>query len=131
MFKIFGDKESKMVTYEDAIKTIKTVTNAFIGVAMIQFLFLVVFLQNYGAILDALVLVILSLILKKFPNMLCAVLLFLLSLGGLVVTAMNKFGMGQGGKNIYLALLLVVVSIKGIKATWLIRKLKKGAKAEA
>jgi len=51
-----------------------------------------------------------------------AIILLLLSVGGLVVTGINKFGGDTGGRNLFLAIIMIWVSIRAIQATFELKK---------
>ena len=118
--KNFWGKEIK--TEEDAIKTIKDVSNGVFLVAALQIVIGFFFLP--AAVLDGLVLGVLAFLLRKFKNRAVAIILFLFSILALVVTGINNFGGGTGGKNIILTIILIIISIQAIRATFKLKELK-------
>lgn len=114
----FGKIESK----EDAIKVIKDSSTGFFGLAAIQFaLGLVIGME---AITDGVIYAVLALLLRKFNSRVVACLLLLLSLVAVVVTGINKFSGGGGGRNVFLALIMIYVSVRAVQATFKYHKVK-------
>ncbi len=112
----------KIESKEDAIKIIKDVSNGFLVLAGIQIgLGLLIGIE---AIIDGVIYAVLALLLRKFNSRVVAILLLFLSLIAAVLTGINKFGGGQGGANIFLAFIMIYVSVRAIKATFKYNKLK-------
>jgi hypothetical protein len=108
---------SKLATREDAVKAARDCAYGFIAVAAIQAL-LGAFIAP-GLLFDAAIMAVLAFILLKWHSRTTAVLLLLMSLLALGVTVSNRLGVtAQGGNNIFLAVLMVVVSIRAIQATF-------------
>ncbi|MEJ8554737.1 hypothetical protein [Tepidibacter sp. Z1-5] len=118
----------KIENIDDATKIINTVSSSFIALAILQLVILVIFLGNYYAILDVIIIIVIASLLKKFKNITFAIIMFLISLASLVSTVMNRIGLSEGGQNIYLTVIMVLMSVKAIRATWFIRKAKKEEK---
>lgn len=114
----FGKIESK----EDAIKVIKDSSNGFLILAAIQIG--IGFLIGTTAIIDGVLYAILALLLRKFNSRVVAIIFLLLSSAAIVVTGINRFGEGEGGKNIFLAIIMIYVSIRAIQATFKYNKVK-------
>lgn len=114
----------KIETREESLKIIKDSSNGFIFLAALQIV-IGYFLSGLPAIIDGVIFAVLALLLRRFKSILVAVLLLLLSVGGIVVTAINRFGGGTGGRNIILALIMIWVSIRAVQATIKFHKLKK------
>ncbi len=114
----------KIETKEEAIKVIKDSANGFYFLAALQIV-IGYFLLGLPAIIDGAMFGVLAFLLRQFKSMVVAVLLLLLSLGGAVVTAINQFGGGTGGRNTILALIMIWVSIRAVQATFKLRKLEK------
>ena len=110
----------KIETAEQAEKIIKDVGNAFYVVAGLQLL-IAFFLSAY-AILDAVFFAILGFLLKKTKHVAVAALLAVLSLVSVAVTLNNQINDVEGGRNIYLAILLAWVSVRAVQATLKLRK---------
>lgn len=47
-----------------------------------------------------------------------AIALLLYALACLAITLQNKFGNGGGGRNVWLAVFVVIVGVRGVQATW-------------
>lgn len=108
---------AKIENRDDALKTIRDTSIAFLVVAGIQGA-IVIFLAPSG-LLDAALYVILGLILMKWKSRTAAVLLLLLSGLSAVVTVMNKLGlMSEGGSNILLALIVFWAAVRAVEATF-------------
>ena len=72
-----------------------------------------------GVLIDAVILTVLALFLMKARSRAAAVLLLLVSLGQAVVTVLNRLGMtAMGGKNIFLAAIMVIVAVRAVEATF-------------
>lgn len=112
---------SKIETKDEATKIIKDCSNAFLVLAAIQIIG--GFVIGDGLIFDGILYLILSLILKKLNSRIVAILLLLLSLFSVVITAINMFGGGQGGKNILLALLTTWAGVRAVQATYVYNKI--------
>lgn len=115
----------KIETIDEATEIINMVSKSFIGLAILQLVLMVLLLGNYYAIIDFIAITLIALLLKKFKKVEFAIIIFLISLASLVFTVMNKIGLGEGGKNIYMSSIMVVMSFNAIKATCFIRKAKK------
>lgn len=114
----------KIETKEEALKIIKDSSNGFYFLAALQIV-IGYFLLGLPAIIDGVIFAVLAFLLRKFKSMVVAMLLLLLSVGGIVVTAINQFGGGTGGRNIILALIMIWVSIRAVQATAKLHKLEK------
>lgn len=108
---------SKIETREDALEVIKDSSNGFFVVAAIQ-IAIGIFLMP-SIILDGVVFAVLGLLLRQLHSRVVAVLLLMVSISSLVMTIMNKFDAEtHGGSNIYLAGIMVYVSVRAIQATF-------------
>lgn len=108
---------SKIETREEALDVIKDSSNGFFVVAGIQIVIGIILMPSI--ILDGVVFAVLGLMLRQLNSRIVAVLLLLVSIGSFVMTSMNKFGVtSEGGGNIFLAGLMVYVSIRAIQATF-------------
>ena len=114
----------KIETREEALKVIKDSSNGFYFLAVLQIV-IGYFLLGASAIVDSVILAILAFLLRKFNSMVVAILLLLLSLAGIVVTGINRFGGGTGGRNIILAVIMIWVSVRAVQATLKLHKLEK------
>jgi uncharacterized membrane protein HdeD (DUF308 family) len=106
----------KIETKEDALKVIKDTAIAFYVVAALQIV--LAFFIGLSAIIDGIIYIVLAFLLQKFNSRIVAVLMLILTGIGVVVTAMNRLGSGQGGRNILLALVMIWASIRAIQATF-------------
>ena len=111
----------KIETKEEALKVIKDASNGFYFLAALQVV-LGYFIMGTEAIIDGVLFAVCAFLLRKFNSRVVAVILLLLSIGGLVVTAINKFGGGTGGQNLILAVIMIWTSIRAIQATFGLRK---------
>ena len=108
---------AKIENRDDALKTIKETSIAFLVVAGIQGA-LGVFIAP-SVLVDAALYAILGLILMKWKARTAAVLLLLLAGLAAVVTVMNKLGiMAEGGTNIILALIVLWAAVRAVEATF-------------
>jgi hypothetical protein len=108
---------SKIETRADALKLTRD--------ASIGFLFLAGLQGVLGAmiaptmLIDAIILGLLGLILMKWCSRTAAVLLLLVSLGQTGVTVLNRMGVtSSGGKNVFLAVLMLIVAVRAVEATF-------------
>ena len=111
----------KIETRDEAIKVIKDASNGFYFLAALQIV-LGYFIMGALAIVDGVIFAVCAFLLRKFNSRVVAVILLLLSVAGLVVTGMNKFGGGSGGQNLFLAVIMIWVSIRAIQATFGLKK---------
>lgn len=111
----------KIETKDEALKVIKDASNGFYFLAALQIV-LGYFIMGTEAIIDGVLFAVCAFLLRRFNSRVVAVILLLLSIGGLVVTAINKFGGGTGGRNIILAVIMIWTSIRAIQATFGLRK---------
>ncbi|MEI6660241.1 MAG: hypothetical protein WCK91_02355 [bacterium] len=114
----------KIETKEEALKVIKDSSNGFYFLAALQIV-IGYFLLGLPAIIDGVIFAVLAFLLRKFNSMVVAVLLLLLSVGAVVVTAINQFGGGTGGRNTILAVIMIWTSIRAVQATFKLHKLEK------
>ena len=79
--------------------------------------------------LDAILYLIFGAILLKFKSRVSAILLLLLTSGALVMTFINKINPdlknGTGGTNLFLAVIMIWVSVRAIQATFKLHRLEK------
>ncbi|MBI2042478.1 MAG: hypothetical protein HYT21_01910 [Candidatus Nealsonbacteria bacterium] len=111
----------KIQTRDEAIKVIKDASNGFYFLAALQIV-LGYFIMRPEAIIDGAIFAICAFLLRKFNSRVVAIILLLLSIGGLIVTGMNNFGGGAGGQNLILAVIMIWVSIRAIQATFGLRR---------
>lgn len=111
----------KIETKDEALKVIKDASNGFYFLAALQIV-LGCFIMGMEAIVDGVIFAVCAFLLRKFNSRVVAVILLLLSIGGLIVTGINKFGGGSGGQNLFLAVIMIWVSIRAIQATFGLKK---------
>jgi hypothetical protein len=106
-----------ITTGDDALQMIREASIAFFCVAALQ---AVVGATLASAMLtDAVIIAVLAGILMKWRSRIAAVLLLLVSGAGLVVTVLNRLGtMAEGGKNIFLAVIMLIVAVRAVEATF-------------
>lgn len=114
---IFG----KIKNQENALTVIKDASNTFYFLAAIQII-LGYFIMGVEVIIDGVIFAVFAFLLRKFNSRVVAVILLLLSIAGLVITGINKFGSGTGGQNLFLAVIMVWVSVRSIQATFGLKK---------
>jgi len=114
----------KIETKEDALKTIKNSSNGFYLLAALQ-IFVGYFILGIPMILDGMIYAVLSFFLRQYKSIVASVFLVLVSVGAFVVTAINQFSGGLGGKNTFLAIVMVWASIRALQATVKLYKLEK------
>jgi len=112
---------SKIETREDAMKAIKDNAGGFFAVAVIQGL-IGAFLAP-ALIIDAVLIAVAAFIMRQWNSRVAAWALLLMSGLILATTVGNRLGMtSQGGGNIFLAALMVWISIRSVKATILVNQ---------
>lgn len=114
----------KIETREEALKVIKDSSIGFYFLALLQIV-IGYFLLEASAIIDGVIFAILAFLLRKFNSMVIAILLLLLSVAAVVVTGINKFGGGSGGRNMTLAIIMIWVSVRAVQASIKLHKLGK------
>ena len=108
---------SRIETREDALKMARDAAWGFLFVAGINAVMGVLLLPS--ALIDAAGLALLGIILMKWNSRAAAALLLLISLGQATVTVLNQMGVtAWGGKNIYLAIIMVIVAVRAVEATF-------------
>lgn len=108
---------AKIETRDDALKVVKDASIGFFAVAVLQAL-LGAFLAP-SLLIDAAILTVLAAGLMKWHSRAAAVALVLVSGGEALVTVLNRLGiMAQGGKNVVLAFIMLVVAIRAVEATY-------------
>lgn len=108
---------AKIETREDALKVVKDASIGFFAVAGLQAILAAFIAPSLW--MDAIILAVLAAGLMKFHSRLAAVLLVLVSGGEAFVTVMNRLGvMHEGGKNVVLAFIMLVVAIRAVEATY-------------
>ena len=120
---------SPITSREDALEIVKGAAQGFYVLAALQ-AGLGFFIQK-DLVADGLGYGILAVLLHLLRSRVAAVLLLLLSAGGLVITAMNVLGVSQqGGHNLFLAVLAVMMGVRAVEATFKLRSLPGGTGAE-
>ena len=108
---------SSIETRDDALKMIRSASTGFFTVAALQAL-IGVFLMP-AILIDAVILTVLALILRKWNSRVAAVLLLLMASAEAIVTVLNRIGvMAEGGKNIFLAFIMLVLAIRAAEASF-------------
>ena len=104
----------------ESLKTIREGGTAFIVIALIQFV--AAYFLFPTMYIDASLYLILAILLLVFKGRIVSILLLVVTLGGMVVTFMNRLSdSAAGGTNIILALILVWTAGKIIEATFKLR----------
>ena len=108
---------AKIVSREEALKTVKDSALAFLFVAVLQAA--IGFFIAPSLIIDAVIFAILAGILWKWSSRVAAVLLLIMSGIVMVTTVITKLGIAAaGGSNIFLAIIILWVSIRAVEATF-------------
>ena len=111
---------SSMETREDALKMVRDAAWGFLFVAALHGLLGI--LVAPSVLIDAAALAVLGIILMKWNSRVAAVLLLLISTGQATVTVLNQMGVtSMGGKNIYLAIIMMIVAVRAVEATFKLR----------
>lgn len=108
---------SRIHSREDALKTIRDCAIGFFTVAVLQALVgLFIF---PGLLMDAALLAILAGIMLKWHSRVAAVLLLILAGLTAYTTLLNRLGItDEGGRNIFLAIILLWAGIRSVEATF-------------
>ncbi|GAB6087054.1 hypothetical protein [Alkaliphilus crotonatoxidans] len=123
----FNSLTGKIQRESDAIQTINDVSASFLVFSGLSAVVSILVLSNIFAIFDFVLFAALSLLLRKFKSLIAAIILSLFSLISVVNTILVMAGVVEGGRNIYIALLLFWGSIKALQAVLFLRKQKKQA----
>jgi len=108
---------SRIETREDALKLVRDGSIAFLVLAGLQAL-IGVFIAP-GMLLDAAIVAVLALIIWKAQSRVGAVALVLLTGAEAVITVLNRIGaMSSGGSNVFLAIIMLILSIRLVEATF-------------
>jgi len=112
---------SKIETREDALKAVRDCAGGFFVVAAIQGVLGTLLFPSM--IIDAVLIAVLAFILRQWHSRFAAVVLLLMSLVILGTTVANRIGVtSQGGGNIFLAVLMVLVAFRSVQATFILAK---------
>jgi hypothetical protein len=108
---------SRIETREDALKMARDAAWGFLFVAGLHAVLGVLMLPS--VLVDAVALALLGLILMKWQSRTAAVLLLLVSTAQAGVTVLNRMGVtAWGGKNIVLAIIMLIVAARAVEATF-------------
>ena len=117
----------KIETREEALKVIKDSSYGFFFIGILQAG--IGFALGMNLWLDAILYLVFGGILFKFKSRVAAILLLLLTSGALVTTFLNKINPDPssrtGGTNLFLAVIMIWISVRAIQATFKIHKLGK------
>ena len=106
-----------ITTGDDALTMIREASLAFFFVAGIQALLGATVAS--ALLTDAVIIAVLATILMKWRSRIAAVMLLVVSSAGLAITVLNGLGItAQGGTNIILAVIMVVVAVRAVEATF-------------
>lgn len=115
---------SKIETREDALKTIKDSSWAFLFVAALQGALGVLVLQQHSMLLDAAVFAVAALALRRYNSRAAAVVLLVVAFFMAGTTLANRLGIQSGGgNNIFLAAIVVWAAVRAVQATYRLRRL--------
>ena len=111
-----------ITTERQALAVIKDTSFVFYFLAVLHIV-LGIFLQP-AAVLDGVFCAILAFLLWRFKSRVIAVILLFYSLGSAVVTVVNILLQSAGGRNIFMAVLVIGVTVRAVKATFTLQRLK-------
>jgi hypothetical protein len=108
---------SSLETRDQALKMTRDAAYGFLFVAALHALLGFFFMP--AVLVDAVILAVLAFFLLRTQSRVAAVLLLLVSSGQAAVTVLNRLGMTQlGGKNIILAVIMLIVAVRAVEATF-------------
>lgn len=108
---------SRIETREDALKLVRSGSIGFLLLAGLQAL--IGFFLFPAMLIDAAILAVLGFIVMKAHSRVAAVILLLVAGAQAVVTLLNRIGvMSEGGKNIILAAIMLILAIRLVEATF-------------
>jgi hypothetical protein len=112
---------SKIETREEALKVVRDCSGGFFVIAAIQGLIGAFLIPSM--IIDAVLLGTFAFILRMWQWRFAAIVLLLMALLILVTTVTNRLGItAQGGGNIFVAALLVLIGVRSVQATFILVK---------
>jgi hypothetical protein len=108
---------SRIESRADALKLAKDASTGFFVLAALQGL--IGFFLMKGMLADAILFAILAAGVRKWHSRFAAVLLFMASAAGFVVTVLNRAGVTSlGGKNIFLGVFMLILAARAVEATF-------------
>ncbi len=108
---------ARIESRDDALKTVRDAAAAFLFLAVLQGA-LGFFLAS-SMLIDAVAYLVLALALRQWHSRVAAMVLLLFALGAASVTVLNRVGLTHsGGGNVFLAIIVLVVSIRAVEATF-------------
>jgi hypothetical protein len=119
-----GSLFSRIESRDDALATIKGASTGFFVVAALQAA--LSFLIGSSVLIDAAAFVVLAFLLRRYRSRVAAVLLLVLAVLTLGATVASKFGVdvgGGGGTNVFLAILVLILAVRAVEATFKLRSL--------
>jgi len=111
----------RVESIDDARKMIRESVMGFYAIAGIQAV--VSLLLGMSMLLDAVLFAGLAFWLQRAQSRVAATLLLGLAAIGIVMTAMNQFGGGQGGRNIVLSVIVLLAGVRAVVATYKLPRL--------
>lgn len=126
---LFTDFFSKIETKDDAIKAISAASNVFLSLGTLAIvvgliLFYLAAELWFGYVIEGVLIIILAALLRKFNSRVIAITFLALTSLETVTTFASRFGGGEGGKNIFLAILALAYGVRVTQATLALNKLK-------
>lgn len=108
---------SRLETRDDALKLVRSGSIAFLVLAGLQAL--IGFFLLPAILIDAAILAVLALIIMKAHSRVAALILLLVAGAEAVVTLLNRIGvMSEGGRNIFLAAIMLILAVRMVEATF-------------
>lgn len=114
---------NKIETKETALTVIKECVYGFYFVAALGLI--ASFFLGVAYLVDSIIFVVCAFLLSRFKHVIIAIIMLMLSVLGLITTMINNLTHAKGGSNIFLAIILVWISIRAIQATLKLRKLNR------
>ena len=115
---------SKITTKEEAKKVIKDARNGFYILAAIEIL-AGLFVLGIPTVVDGVLFGVLAFLMDRFNSRIAAVVLLLLAIAAVFVTIQSSIGGGAGGRNVFLSVIVAVISIRAVQATLKFHNLQK------
>ena len=112
---------NKIKTIDQAKSIIRDTSKGFYAIAVIMAL--ASFILGGWLLLDSAICAGLGFWLQRRDSLIAATILLIYSLYAIIHTTMNKFGGGEGGRNIVLAVMVLWASIRAVQATYKLPKI--------
>lgn len=118
----------KVENKEEALFLIKQNAYGFLLIAGIHLI--LGFFFSWAAFIDGAIFLVFALLMLFQKSRVAAVLLLLASIFGLIVTIMNKLGVTFGGRNVFLALMVLYFAVSSVYVTFKYHEMSKATKKQ-